>query len=61
VIDQADPVVRRNHITKNGYEGIWVKSGAKGTYEANDLRGNARGPWDVEAGAEIKRSGNIEK
>jgi hypothetical protein len=57
---QADPVVRRNRIVGNTFEGIWVVKDGKGIYEGNDLRHNKRGPWDVESGAPIKRSGNME-
>ena len=48
----ASPTVIDNRISGSGYEGIWVISDAGGGhFEGNDLRGNGRGAWDVEAGA----------
>jgi len=44
---EANPILRRNTITKNGYEAIWLSDGARGTFEDNDLRDNARGAWDI--------------
>ncbi len=48
----ASPSVVDNRISGNGYEGVWVIADAGGGhFENNDLRGNGRGAWDVEAGA----------
>ena len=48
----ANPTVLGNRITGSGYEGVWVVAGAGGgRFERNDLRGNARGAWDIEDGA----------
>ena len=45
----GNPTVRRNRITDNGYEAVWVYEGGRGTFEGNDLRGNKRGAWDIAA------------
>jgi parallel beta-helix repeat protein len=59
----GNPTVRRNRITKNGSEAIWITDGGSGTFENNDLRGNTKGPWDIaeDCLSNIKRSGNIEE
>jgi len=60
VASGANPVVRDNRITGSGYEAVWVLSDAAGgRFEDNDLRGNARGAWDIEDGAgPVIRVGN---
>ena len=37
----GNPTVRRNCITKNGYEARWVYNDGGGVLEDNDLRENA--------------------
>jgi hypothetical protein len=46
----------------NGYEAVWVHDGGGGTIKDNDLRGNARGAWDVSADSEpnLRRARNKE-
>ncbi len=43
----ADPRLRRNRISKNGYRASRVYDGGQGVFEDNDLRGNTEGAWDV--------------
>jgi parallel beta-helix repeat protein len=61
VASGANPVVLGNRISGNAYEGVWVLSDAAGgRFENNDLRGNGRGAWDIEAGSGlVVRAGNI--
>jgi hypothetical protein len=56
-------IVRRNKITSNGYEAVWVTDEGGGTFEDDDLRDNKGGPWDFAASTEgnVKRARNIEK
>ena len=58
----ADPVLRRNRISKNQYQGIWVREGSGGTFEENDLRGNEKGPWLINADSvnRVVKRGNID-
>jgi F-box protein 11 len=62
VRDRGSPIVRANRINDNKYEAIWVHKGGGGTFEANDLRRNAQGPWEIdpECEANVKLSENIE-
>jgi len=57
------PVVRNCRILGNGYQAVWISdSEGGGTYEGNDLRGNAGGAWLVADGAEpaLARRDNID-
>jgi F-box protein 11 len=47
VIEGARPVVRGNRIRRNGRQAILVNDGGGGTFEGNDLTGNAGGPWAI--------------
>ena len=47
ITNGGNPSLRRNHITKNKYEAIWVYEGGQGVFEQNDLRGNLGGAWDI--------------
>lgn len=41
-------------VTGNGYESIWIKDATStGTFRGNDLRGNARGAWNIAKGATV--------
>jgi F-box protein 11 len=60
------PTLRRNRITKNGDVGVKVWSRRSpvggGIFEDNDLRGNAKGAWDIAPVCErqVQRRGNKE-
>ena len=58
----GNPTVRRNRISKNGYEAIWVHDGGQDVFEDNDLRENAKGVWDISADCldKVKRVRNQE-
>jgi F-box protein 11 len=60
--EEGNPTLRHNRINKNGYEAVWVSHGGSGIIEDNDLRDNARGPWDIAADCEpnVKRARNLE-
>ena len=60
VSEGGDPVVRRNRITGNGYEAVWVHDSGAGTFEDNDLRGNKLGSWDIASGCTVKQARNQE-
>ena len=47
VESSAKPTLRRNRISKNGFEAIRVQNGGSGVFEDNDLRGNAMGAWNI--------------
>jgi hypothetical protein len=52
--------LRERH--KNSYQAVFVHKNGRGTFEDNDLRDNARGPWNIapECLPNVKQSGNIE-
>ena len=54
------PTLRDCRIDANGYEGVWIAKAAAATVTGCDLTGNDRGPWDIEDGCEVVRSGNTE-
>ena len=54
------PTFRANVVTGGDSVAISVGSGAGGTFESNDLRGNAGGSWELESPGELHRSGNLE-
>jgi parallel beta-helix repeat protein len=56
----GDPVVRRSKLNRNGYSAFWAYSSGAGTVQDSDLTGNARGPWIIETGSSVNRSGNTE-
>ncbi|HEX8143748.1 MAG TPA: right-handed parallel beta-helix repeat-containing protein [Pyrinomonadaceae bacterium] len=56
----GDPLVRRCKINRNGYSAIWAYSDGAGTVKDSDLTGNDRGPWLIETGSSVSRSGNTE-
>jgi F-box protein 11 len=58
----GDSVLRRNRITDNAWQAIWIAEGGGGTFEKNDLRGNSIGAWKIHPGCEkqVKRSENLE-
>ena len=43
----GNPTLRRNRITENKHEAIWVYELGQGVFVENDLRGNAKGAWDI--------------
>lgn len=49
-----------NVIRQNGYEGIWVCKGGMGQFTENDVRGNTKGPRDVEPGCVVQWRNNQE-
>ncbi len=53
--------VRRCHIGKNSRWGIVIKRGGAGVFEGNDLRGNTKGPWDIDSASlsAVQRIGNL--
>lgn len=57
------PYLHLNRITKNKYQGIYVHDRGGGLFEENDLRGNAKGAWDIDddSASKVVRKGNIEK
>lgn len=65
-IASGHPTLRRNRITKNGDVGVKVWSRRSpvggGIFEDNDLRGNAKGAWDIAPVCErqVQRRGNKE-
>ncbi|WP_417912933.1 right-handed parallel beta-helix repeat-containing protein [Candidatus Electronema sp. TJ] len=61
ITEHSHPILRRNRISRNRKEGISVYGGG-GTFEDNDLRGNAGGAWRIEDGCEswMQRRGNKE-
>jgi parallel beta-helix repeat protein len=56
------PTLRRNRIRDNSHVAVSVSEGGKGMFEDNDLRGNKRGAWSIEAAcvADVKRARNQE-
>jgi F-box protein 11 len=56
----GDPQIRRCRINHNGYSAIWAYNNGAGTVEDSDLTGNDRGPWLIETGSSVSRSGNTE-
>lgn len=58
-IDQtSEASVRHSIIRRNGWEAIRVTGSSLATVEDCDLSGNARGPWAVEPGSQLRKSGN---
>jgi F-box protein 11 len=51
----ARPVVRANRIQRNGRFGVFVKDGGGGTFERNELTGNAGGAWGIYGGDVVRR------
>lgn len=60
VTSNGSPHVVKNIIHGNIYEGVWVCKGGGGTFFGNDLRGNQRGPKDIERGSLVVWVGNRE-
>ncbi|HEV2914182.1 MAG TPA: pectinesterase family protein [Pyrinomonadaceae bacterium] len=58
--EAGNPVVRRCKINDNGYQAIWAYNNGAGTVQDSDLTGNDRGPWLIETGSSVSRSGNTE-
>lgn len=56
----GDPVVRRCKINRNAHEAVWAYNNGAGTVTDSDLTGNDRGPWLIESGSSVSRSGNKE-
>jgi len=58
----GNPTLRRNKISDNGYEAVWVYEGGLGVFIENDLTGNKRGAWDIDESCleHITREGNID-
>ncbi|HYY59419.1 MAG TPA: right-handed parallel beta-helix repeat-containing protein [Pyrinomonadaceae bacterium] len=56
----GNPTVRRCKINDNGYQAVWAYSNGAGTVQDSDLTGNDRGPWLIETGSSVSRSGNTE-
>ena len=58
----GNPTLRCNRIDNSGYVAVFVSNGGGGTIEDNDLRGNAKGAWDISADSEpnIRRARNKE-
>lgn len=55
------PEVVGCQITGNTYKAVWIEDATSGgVFRDNDLRGNARGAWDIAEGATVERSGNTE-
>ena len=60
-ISGGRPEVAGCTIAGNGYQAIWIADAESGgTFRDNDLRGNARGAWDIAEGAVVEREGNVE-
>jgi F-box protein 11 len=60
ISEGGDPQVRRCKINRNAYSAIWAFSDGAGTVKDSDLTGNDRGPWLIETGSSVSRSGNTE-
>ncbi|HEX8775299.1 MAG TPA: right-handed parallel beta-helix repeat-containing protein [Pyrinomonadaceae bacterium] len=56
----GDPQVRRCKINRNAYSAIWAFANGAGTVKDSDLTANDRGPWLIETGSSVSRSGNTE-
>jgi len=56
----GDPLVRRCKINRNARQAVWAYNNGAGTVRDSDLTGNDRGPWLIETGSSISRSGNKE-
>jgi F-box protein 11 len=50
----GNPTLRRNRISENGYQAIWVYDGGGGVLEDNNLRGNTKGARDIAKDCETK-------
>ncbi|HEY6695981.1 MAG TPA: hypothetical protein VI006_24225 [Solirubrobacteraceae bacterium] len=53
--------MRGNRIRRNGRQAILVNDGGGGTFEGNDLTGNAGGPWaiHVDCVPDVERRDNV--
>jgi F-box protein 11 len=60
ISEGGDPTVRRCKINRNAYSAIWAFYNGAGTVKDSDLTGNDRGPWLIETGSSVSRSGNTE-
>ena len=56
----GDPTVKRCKINRNGYQAVWAYNNGAGTVQDSDLTGNDRGPWLIQTGSSVSRSGNTE-
>jgi len=52
-------IVEGNTITANKYEGVWVCNKGSAQVSRNDLRGNLKGPVDVEDGSTVTMKDNV--
>jgi len=58
----GSPTMSHNRIFQNGQTGIRIMEGGGGIFENNDLRGNAKGAWEIspDCEANVQRRGNKE-
>ena len=49
--------IRRCNINRNAWQGVAVHDSASVTIENSDLTANSKGPWDIQSGCEVQRSG----
>jgi len=45
-------------ISGNAFEGVWMNSQSTGSIKSSDLRGNARGPYDISTDCRVELVGN---
>jgi len=62
ITEGGNPGIRKNRISKNEYQAIWISDGGGGIFEGNDLRGNKREAWHISPDCldKVKREGNLE-
>jgi hypothetical protein len=57
----AGTVLSKCRIHRNAYQAVWACEGARGSITDCDVRGNARGPWRLEAGTSVTGTRNTDK
>ena len=58
VCSGADPVIRENRIHDGQKAGVYIHTDGRGTYEDNDVFGNAKSGFEVKTGADPVVRGN---